>query len=190
MSDGGDNDDDFMSEAENEYEASKTLALAFVKTLRGLDRQARLALTDLAECEVFASKFAMKYLTKRYGTIGSQVSEVRKLAAFSRLWASHDADNGGGTVGEALARSCGHPNDVKRNEVYLRQLTSCEGVMELLDNDGPLAAVVHRMKKAGVPLNWVRLYMDLDNWKCRDRRVQLRWARDFHAKARVASPAR
>lgn len=164
---------------EIDYEVRKTRAIAFVNALRRLDSPGRRSMLDVPESEAFAAKFVAKHVVKGR-SIKAQLAEINKLAAVARLWAEHDKDDGRGTIGEALGRSCGHQRSAaSAAEAYLHRVTSPETVAELLDEDGPLADVVFKLKQAGVAVNWPRLLIDLDGWNLKNREIQARWAKDF-----------
>lgn len=168
---------------EIDYEVRKRRALAFVNMLRRLDSPTRRSVMGVAESEALAGKFVAKYVGNGR-SIKAQVAEVSKFAAVIRLWVEHDKDDGRGTLGETLGRSCGNPRSVASAESCVHRLLSCETVTELLDADGPLTDVVFRLKQAGVAVNWPRLLIDMDDWCLKNREIQARWAMDFYASTR------
>lgn len=171
------------------YEARKGIALAFVNGLRHLSRNERQVLVcGTAESEMVAAQFVVNHLKRRARldgsiesvrdvTIKSQLEEIRKLAAVTRLWAFHDEEEGSGTIGYALAKSC-KPGKNQDGESLLYQLISSQDQDALLE---AMIPVVTRLKQTGVPLNWVRLVIDLDVAWSERREVQVRWAKDFYS---------
>ena len=91
------------------------------------------------------------------------------------LFGSHPAEGGTGNMGNHFARTCESGSD---NTAIERRFTALLAAHRD-DLDTYLRQAVSFLRSKEVPINWHRLFYDLQHWGYENHPVQREWARDF-----------